>query len=357
MEASTDPKPAPFQVLDLAPGRRHVVVDGYGAFVGKKSERLVVRGRDGESAEVPFHDLERVTVATAGASISSDAVQACCEEGVQIDFLASNGHPYAKVTSPTLMATIVTRREQLLAFADQRGVAVAKTLVTCKVRNQANLLKRLARSRRETKTDIYTGIHQGAAAMEVILAEIAALKAKNVDACRPSLLSAEGRAGHIYWDLVARLVEGKVEFPGREHRGATDPLNAMLNYGYGILYQQAWGALLLAGLEPFAGFIHVDRPGKPSLVLDFVEVFRQPVVDRAVLASLGKGFEPSLDEEGRLDQVTRRKVADRVLTRLEDTEPYGGKKQHVRAIVQMEARALATALRGEAPYRGWVCPW
>jgi CRISPR-associated protein Cas1 len=371
-ERTAQPKPAPFHVIELAAGRRQVVVDGYGAFVGKKSERLVVRGRDGECLEVPFHDVERVTIATSGASLSSDAVQACCEEGIQLDFLSSNGHPYAKVTSPTLTATIVTRREQLLAYYDERGVAVVTAIVTCKIRNQANLLKRLARSRRETNADLYNAIRDAATRLEAILVEVtskagATMAAKSgpsaiataapIDGLRASFLSAEGRAGHIYWDLVGRLVDGKVDFPGREHRGAADPLNAMLNYGYGILYQQVWGAILLAGLEPFAGFLHVDRPGKPSLVLDFVEIFRQPVVDRAILASLGKGFTPEVDADGRLDQATRRKVAERVLGRLEDTETYGGKKQRVRNIIQMEARALATTLRREGPFRGWVCPW
>jgi hypothetical protein len=81
-ERAAQPKPAPFHVIELAAGRRQVVVDGYGAFVGKKSERLVVRGRDGECLEVPFHDVERVTIAASGASLSSDTVQACCEEGI-----------------------------------------------------------------------------------------------------------------------------------------------------------------------------------------------------------------------------------------------------------------------------------
>jgi len=57
-------------------------------------------------------------------------------------------------------------------------------------------------------------------------------------------------------------------------------VNSALNYGYGILYGQVWGAVMNAGFEPFAGFLHLDRPGKPSLVLDLIEEFRQPIVDR-----------------------------------------------------------------------------
>src|SRR5439155_51969 len=77
-------------------------------------------------------------------------------------------------------------------------------------------------------------------------------------------------------------------------------VNASLTYGYGILYSQVWGAVLNAGLEPFAGFLHVDRPGKPSLVLDLTEEFRQPVVDRAVIAHVNLG-EPIGMHEGFLD--------------------------------------------------------
>lgn len=84
------------------------------------------------------------------------------------------------------------------------------------------------------------------------------------------------------------LLADHVSFEGREHRGATDQVNAALNYGYGILYAQVWGAIMNAGLEPFAGFLHVDRPGKPSLVLDLIEEFRQPLVDRPVIAAFNK---------------------------------------------------------------------
>ena len=105
-------------------------------------------------------------------------------------------------------------------------------------------------------------------------------------------------------------------FETREHRGAPDAVNSALNYGYGILYTQVWGAIMNAGLEPFAGFLHVDRPGKPSLVLDLIEEFRQPIVDRAVIAALTKGLKLET-REGLLTDESRRAVAGAVLERLE----------------------------------------
>jgi len=130
----------------------------------------------------------------------------------------------------------------------------------------------------------------------------------------------------------------------------------MLNYGYGILYSQIWSAVLLAGLEPFAGFMHVDRPGKPSLVLDLIEEFRQPVVDRVVIAMFSKGYRVEL-EAGMLTAGTRKELAARILARLEVPENYGGKKHKLSTIIQRQARSIATFVRGEGKYRPFTGGW
>src|SRR5207248_5963640 len=136
---------------------------------------------------------------------------------------------------------------------------------------------------------------------------------------RRELMGLEGAAGKIYWDGVRTIVENKAEFVGRVHQGAADAFNSLLNYGYGILYSHVWGAVVNAGLEPFAGYLHVDRPGKPSLVLDLVEEFRQPVVDRTVIAFTNLGQSMKM-ENGLLDQETRRAIAEKILERLSSTE-------------------------------------
>jgi CRISPR-associated protein Cas1 len=143
---------------------------------------------------------------------------------------------------------------------------------------------------------------------------------------------------------------------GREHRGAADVLNSMLNYGYGILYGLVWGAILNAGLEPFAGFLHVDRPGKPSLVLDLVEEFRQPVVDRPILAHINLGEKIEI-ADGQLDAETRRAIGYKVLARLESQESFRGKRYQVKSIIQMQARSLASFLRGGKEYRPFAFKW
>jgi len=147
-----------------------------------------------------------------------------------------------------------------------------------------------------------------------------------------------------------------VPFETREHRGAPDVVNSALNYGYGILYTQVWGALMNAGLEPFGGFLHVDRPGKPSLVLDLIEEFRQPVVDRAVIAACTKGtkFET---REGMLSDESRRAVAGAVLERLGSEVAFRARRQLVKSVIQIQARNLASHLRGGDAYRAFALKW
>ncbi len=346
----------PKEWLSHSPGKVHLIVSGYGAYLAKRSERLVVKEEGHVTAEVPFADLEQVTIVGNGALLSSDVVYHCTEHGVAITFLSPNGRPYARISSPTLHASVATRRAQMLAMEDHRGVVIAKRFVEGKIRNQAVTLKYFGKYRRGAQPDAYRKLMDSVRELEASLHELDRLDAPQIDDIRSQLLSVEGRAGKAYWDAIGVLLEGKADFHGREHRGATDPVNATLNYGYGVLYNEAWAALLLAGLEPFAGFLHVDRPGKPSLVLDFVEEFRQAVVDRPLLADFIKGFTPAM-EDGQLAISARRRIAETVLERLESQEEYGGKRHRLRTILHLQARRLATALRQESEYRPFVSSW
>jgi CRISPR-associated protein Cas1 len=173
---------------------------------------------------------------------------------------------------------------------------------------------------------------------------------------RQELMGLEGVAGRLYWQGFKTVVESKAEFMGRVHRGADDALNALLNYGYGILYAHVWGAVVNAGLEPFAGFLHVDRPGKPSLVLDLVEEFRQPVVDRTVIAFVNLGQTVEM-KEGMLDEDSRRALAEKILQRLSSPEPFRGQQFQIRSIIQMQARSLVSFLRGKGKYKPFSFRW
>jgi len=338
-----------------------VILSGFGMFLGKKSERLIVRQVDKGNKtiyEFPFFRLTEITIAShAGVSISADLIFETCRRGIRIQFMTPTGQPYAMLTSPMLTATTATRREQIMAYNDERGALFSRIIVEAKIRNQEKLLRYFNKYLRRNDPRSAEKIDAIAGNLARIRKRVPVIsKGIDIDRIRGELMGIEGSAGRVYWKGVAEIIAKKTEFLGRAHRGAQDEVNSLLNYGYGILYTHVWGAVLNAGLEPFAGFLHVDRPGKPSIVLDLTEEFRQPVVDREVLAFINLGQEVAM-EGGVLSSKTRQAISQKILDRFESYERYKGKRYQIKSIIQLQARNLAKFLRGEERYSPFRFKW
>src|SRR5687768_8226101 len=112
-----------------------------GVFLGKHSERLVVRKGKETLSEHPLIHLEQVLITGKGVSFSTDLLEECCARGIPITLLTPSGKPYARVASAALTATVRTRREQVTALHDGRGVRLALAIAAGKLKNQANLLR------------------------------------------------------------------------------------------------------------------------------------------------------------------------------------------------------------------------
>jgi CRISPR-associated protein Cas1 len=333
-----------------------LIISGFGVYLGKKSERLQIKVQGKAAYEFPFFRISEVVVASRGVSLSSDLLKEFCEHGIRLSFVESSGRPYAMLTSPVLTATVASRREQLMAYNDERGLEFGRLVVRGKIRNQRHLLLYFGKYLKGSAPDRYTALTRIVPRLRALELQARRIQGTCVDERRRELMGVEGAAGRLYWDGVKTIVENKAEFAGRIHQGATDPFNSLLNYGYGILYAHVWGALVNAGLEPFAGYLHVDRPGKPSLVLDMVEEFRQPVVDRTVVAFTNLA-QPIGMKDGMLDEGTKRALSQKVLERLAAREPFQGQQYQVRSIIQMQARSLVSFLRGKGSYRPFSFRW
>jgi CRISPR-associated protein Cas1 len=342
---------------------QNLIVEEFGSFIGKHSERLIVTKGDEKIAVAPLLHLESVLITGSGISISADAIKECAERGIPIHFVSGTGNAYASMYSSGLTGTILTRRAQLEAFGTRRGLLIPLACARGKIQNQANLLKYVAKYRKETAPELYDvlrlraeNIEQQARAIERI--QESAEPTATIEEYRNEIMGIEGSAAQMYWDTVGQVLPAEIEWHGREGRGARDPVNSALNYGYGILYAQTERALILAGLDPYAGFAHVDRPGKPSMTLDAIEEFRQPIVDRTILGLVNKGVKIEQDDKGYLVETTRKMLAEKVLNRLETPEQYEKKNVPLRIIMQSQARHLATYLRGErAEYTAYVMEW
>ncbi len=328
-------------------------VSGFGLFVGKKSERVVVKQGKSICAQVPVMRLQEIIIASRGVSFSSDLLEELCERGIRVAFLTSSGKPFALITSPMLTATVETRKAQLEACKNEVGADLCRWIVAGKLHNQEKLMRYFAKSRDGERR---TALETAAASLRRLRRSALAAAGATPGDVRAELMGLEGTGGRFYWKQIGNMLPDHLGFTGRSHQGAADAVNAAINYGYGILTSHVWGAVMNAGLGPFAGFLHVDRSGKPSLVLDLIEEFRQPVVDRAVFSWLNKGGQLNL-QKGMLDGASRENVASRVLLRLTSFETHRGKQHQIRSIVQMQARLAASAVRGIRPYRSFSFKW
>ena len=328
-------------------------VSGFGLYVGKKGERIVVKQGGKVCAQVPFFKMQELILASKGISFSTDLLEHLCERGIRVACTTSSGKPFALITSPLLTATVETRRQQLASYSTQRGAEFCRWIVAGKLHNQEKLLRYFGKSRDGERRERLEGT---AKVLRRLRKDALAVEGGSADEVRPKLLGLEGTGGRMYWQCIGEMLPDEAGFERREHQGPANAVNAALNYGYAILMSHVWGAAMNAGMEPFAGFMHTDRSGKPSLVLDMVEEFRQPVVDRAILTWLNKGGRLKL-VKGMLDGESKENVASRVLLRLNSTERHRGRMHEVRSIVQMQARLAASAMRGQKPYRPFSFQW
>lgn len=336
-----------------------LIVEGTGLFIGKHQGRIRVYRAQKTVQEMPLIHLKQIMIVGSGIGFSSDVVRVCSEEGIPIHFLHKQGKPIAGLYTSGLIGTVLTRRAQLLAYTTPQGFVISKAFVGGKLQNQINVLRYFAKSRKEQEPELYQSMQLTVDTLRDAIQELGCLSEGCIEERREQILSIEGRAAQHYWHAISALLPETLKWPGRETRGATDLFNSILNYGYGVLYAQVEQAILLAGLDPYAGFLHADRPGKPSLVLDLIEEFRQCVVDRSVVGLINKHVPLAQDEEHLLTENTRRKIAEKVLERLDGSaELYEGKRQALRFALQSQARHLACFLRGDrAQYTPFVSGW
>lgn len=326
---------------------QHLIADTFGAHLGRYGERLKLTKGGELLAQAPLMHLETVTIANHAVSISADAIAACCERGIPIHFMQHSGEIYAALYAAGLVGTVLTRRAQLLAYYDERGFLYAATLCQAKIRNQSLTLRYWSRNRSEHDPTAAHKLAQAAADTLGYNDMLAEIPPKLIDESRSRLMGLEGNAARIYWSAAQVLVPASYAWPGRVGRGATDPINALLNYGYGILYREVERAIVLAGLDPFGGFLHADRPGKPSLVLDLIEEFRQMAVDRPVFGLAARQYIVEQDDRSLLSQATRRDFAAKILKQLDGKVRYQGGRTPLRFAIQTQARSLASFLRGD----------
>lgn len=342
---------------------RFELVDIFGSAIQKHSERLIISTPNAQSKtpqkrQVPVLHLDHLLIGSKGISISSDAIELCCQRGIPITLLDWSGRPLGRFSTPAVHGTCRTRRAQLQAYHSESGGAFAKQVVIGKCQNQAQNLKYFAKNRKDRNPPMYHTLCSAASHIEHIVRRLEKLPSSSPDQLRPQLMRMEAEASKAYWATLSELYNRKSQFTHREHRQTKNPTNAALNYAYGVLASEIWTASTLAGLEPYAGFLHADRPGRMSFVLDMIEEFRPVVADRVVFAMVAKGWKIDLDDNGWLSHTAKRRLLDNLQDRFDSMEPYKGSRRiKLRSIIQRQCYLAAKHFLGTAEYRPYRQRW
>ena len=328
---------------------RTLVIKGYGVKLSYRKGVLILKGKGGGST-YSLADIDRVVVATSGVSITSRAIRAMVDSGVELVVLDSRGFSAAVLYHPYVTRTVDARRGQYAALGDGKALTVIKVVAMSKILNQAGMLKRVAR------TCGIRWVSEDVGLLRKYAEEVARVDCSDLRAVRRAVMELEAAAARVYWGAYASLLPKELGFEGRD-QGGGDVVNKVLNYGYGILYPECFRAVALAGLDPYAGFLHTDRSGKPVLVFDVIELFRSAAVDYPILKALRKGWRPRV-EGGLLAHESRVEVAKLVNEALSTKFKAGsGRVKELRSWVSTFALALASFLRGEAALKPLVFRW
>jgi CRISPR-associated protein Cas1 len=261
-----------------------LVLSSFGCFLGRVGNCFYFRTSDGKRTEISALNVDSILICNPGTIISASALRLALLRGIGVLFTSRTGTPHGFLHPTLVSGSVVARRKQYQAYWQAKGFEFARAVVYQKLRNQARLLRLYSRNRKVTMASASKLLASNSMGIENHATALLAVVAHTVDAGRQTILQFEGRAAKLYWSGISAIMPAYLNFEKRHGRGATDPVNAMLNFGYmGVLFRYVWKSILIAGLDPYAGFLHADRPNKPSLVLDMMEEFRQDAVDRIVV--------------------------------------------------------------------------
>lgn len=319
------------------------------AYLSLDGENVVVKKEDSTSVRLPLHNLENI-VCFSYPGVSPALMGACVERNVGLCFLRPNGRFLARVTGRQQGNVLLRKKQYALSQDETASVSVAKSVLLGKV---ANCRKVIDRAMRDHSLLVDMDALQSTSGF---LKEL--LQSIQTSTTADTLRGLEGSAAKRYFGVFGQLIFHQREsfvFEKRSRRPPLDAMNALLSFLYTLLTQEVASALETVGLDPFVGFLHVDRPGRPSLALDMMEELRPVFADRLALSLVNRkqisGDSFVAKESGGIvmDDDTRKKVLSAWQKRKQEEilHPYLKERIPFGLIPHVQATLLARHLRGD----------
>ncbi|GAB3029756.1 CRISPR-associated endonuclease Cas1 [Spirosoma pulveris] len=256
-------------------------ISTYGTYLHVKDAMFDVR-RKGEDGKVinATYSAEKVThiLLATGTSLSTDAVRLAMRHNVDIVFIEQQGDPIGRVWHAKLGSTTKIRKRQLEASLGPDGLRWVRSWLLGKLDNQTCFIRGLKKHRPQ-HADFLDDKLTRMEALSLSISTLASASGQTAGATcvadvADTLRGLEGTAGRLYFETLSYVLPKEYQFNGRSSRPAQDAFNGFLNYGYGMLYGKVEKTLMMAGLDPYVGFLHRDDYNQLSMVYDFIEPYR-----------------------------------------------------------------------------------
>lgn len=312
-------------------------------------ERVRENAESWKKLSIPIHHLESICIFGA-SSMSPPAMDLCWENAVSVNFLTDNGYLQARMTG-VADTSVLLRRTQFRAADDPSKCSeIARYIVAGKLQNSRTSLLRAARENdNPDERERLTAVTDALGRQIEALSEV-----RKLDEIR----GAEGMGSAQYFSVFSLMLKQQREHFGftiRSRRPPRDRINCLLSFLYALVRHDCISALTSAGLDPFVGFLHVDRPNRPSLALDLMEEFRPWLADRLAITLINRqqiGCEHFREREGGAVEFTdtgRKLVIQAYQERKREalTHPLLDQTLRLGQMPFIQARILARHLRGD----------
>ncbi|MEY3220308.1 MAG: hypothetical protein RIT27_1665 [Pseudomonadota bacterium] len=324
----------------------NLFVDTYGGFLRRCGEmfQTIVEGHI--KKEVSSRKIRSI-IMSQGTGISTDAVRLAIENNIDIVFVENGGMPIGRVWHGKTGSIATIRRQQLRIADTLVGVKWAKSWIIRKLDNQINYLLKM----RDKRTRLSAEITEKVQSLKETIVKIENLQG-TLEEIRGSLQGLEGSAGKQYWEIISLLLPEKYHFKERSRNPAQDEFNCLLNYAYGVLYGEVERACVIAGLDPYLGFIHTDNYNKPSLEYDLIENYRIWADEIVVSLFAKKGLIQEdwffkLQNGLKLDSMGKKGLMEVFEEYLDQQIPHNRRKVKRRETIQLDCHRFANQLLEE----------
>jgi len=354
VSAMGDPGSDRTDVRRLVPARDDalpVYVMEQGTTIGKSGDRLDIR--KGRMSLEKVRLMETSQLATFGnVSVTPQALHTLCQRGIPVCHFSYGGWFYG-ITHGMSHKNVELRIKQYeLASDPSRSLIIARGMIEAKVANCRTFLRRNLPDKQDVALD----------ELSVILSRVK--KSRSLEKLR----GLEGAAAQVYFSRFGRLIKTDddqnygFDFTNRNRRPPVDPVNSMLSYVYAMLVKDVTVTLLAVGFDPYLGFLHSPKYGRPAMALDLMEEFRPLICDSTVVRLINNREVKETDFTRRAGAVTmsndcRKKVVSAFEARLDTTitHPIFGYKISYRRVLEVQARLIGRYLSGEIPeYPGFM---